>query len=110
MNRELNTLRNLGIGRGAQPLTGAGPKPESKRRPVTDAERFAAMSWQSMANLILNESRDSQDRLKAWELLNANALDIGTYWAGLSHYARSRILGAMALDLSASGFTNQESN
>ena len=62
------------------------------------------MSFQSMANLVLNESRDSTDRLIAWETLNANALDIGDYWVGLSSYARSRILGAMALDLSEYGF------
>ena len=46
----------------------------------------------------------------AWrELLNASALELGTYWAGLSTLARSRILGAMALDLSAFGFVTAES-
>lgn len=76
---------------------------------VTDRERFGAMGWQSMANLILRESAPDSDRLKAWEYLNASALEIGKYWSGLSNHARSRILGAMALDLSALGFVTGES-
>ena len=76
---------------------------------VSDKERFAFMSFQSVANLVLRESASDSDRLKAWEYLNASAEDIGTlYWSGLSTMARSRILGAMALDLSAFGFITAE--
>ncbi len=75
---------------------------------ISGHERFQDMSFQSLANIVLNESRDSTDRLIAWETLNANALDIGDYWAGLSRHARARILGAMALDLSEYGFMTGE--
>ena len=30
MNRKLNVLRKIGVGRGAQPITDAGPKPKRK--------------------------------------------------------------------------------
>lgn len=72
--------------------------------PISDRERFGAISWQSIANLVLRESADSADRVKAQEFLNAGADDMTEYWASLSIRARSRILGAMALDLSALGF------
>lgn len=78
--------------------------------PISDHERLAAMSFQSVANLVLRESAEDSDRMKAWEYLNASADDIGrVYWGGLSTMARSRILGAMALDLSAFGFVTAES-
>ncbi len=31
MNRKLNVLRIVGVGRGAQPLNNAGPKPKIKK-------------------------------------------------------------------------------
>ena len=77
--------------------------------PVSDRERFAAMSWQSIASLVLRESADSIERVKAQECLNAGAEDLALHWASYSILARSRILGAMALDLASFGFTTAQS-
>ena len=67
------------------------------------------MSWQSIANLVLRESAESMERVKAQECLNAGAEDLALHWASYSTLARSRILGAMALDISALGFSMSES-
>lgn len=54
----------------------------------------------------LNESLPIDARLSASEALNARIMECETAWAGFAEGARAQILAALALDLSADGFTS----
>ena len=65
---------------------------------------LSSLAWRT-----LNESLPIAVRLSANEALNARLMECETAWNGFGKTARAQILAALALDLSADGFTTAES-
>ncbi len=66
---------------------------------------LSVLSLQILARRTLDESIDIAARLSYSEALNARLAEVETAWGGYSARTRALILGALALDLSADGFT-----
>lgn len=66
---------------------------------------YMAMDLLDLAAMALEETRPIHIRMAAQETLNARIRDCAANWTGYDESEKAILLGAMALDLSADGFT-----